>query len=282
MPEAPAPERVRVDGHAAKTAGGVLPSGAGGPADAVWPVAASRRPALDRRLSVLSDPDQWPGQRPRQLALALGFRESFARDDFLPGPSNAAALGLIERWPDWPARTVALVGPEGAGKSHLAAIWAKAAGARLIAGHAIEPAGVPMAVATGALVIEDLRAGACEESALFHLLNLAREEGAFVLITARTAPAGWTIGLRDLGSRLRALPSVTLAPPDDALLRAVLIKLFADRQLAVDEGLIGYLASRIERSFASARAVVAELDREALRQHREVNRGLAAELLRNR
>jgi chromosomal replication initiation ATPase DnaA len=139
-----------------------------------------------------------------------------------------------------------------------------------------------MAVATGALVIEDLREGACEESALFHLLNLAREEGAFVLITARTAPAGWTIGLRDLGSRLRALPSVILAPPDDALLRAVLIKLFADRQLAVDEGLIGYLASRIERSFASARAVVAELDREALRQHREVNRALAAELLRNR
>jgi chromosomal replication initiation ATPase DnaA len=245
-------------------------------------VAASRRPALDRRLSVLSDTDQWPGQPPRQLALALGFRESFARDDFLPGPSNAAALGLIEGWPDWPARTVALVGPEGSGKSHLAAIWSKAAGARLIAGHAIEPAGVPMAVATGALVIEDLRAGACEESALFHLLNLAREEGAFVLITARTAPAGWTIGLRDLGSRLRALPSVTLAPPDDALLRAVLIKLFADRQLAVDEGLIGYLTSRIERSFASARAMVAELDREALQQHREVNRGLAAELLRNR
>src|SRR3979409_1074792 len=220
MPEAPAPERVLVDGHAAKTAGGVLRSGAGRPAGAVGPVATSRPPAPYRRLSVLSDTDQWPGQLPRQLALALGFRESFARDDFLPGPSTAAALGLMDRWPDWPARTVALVGPEGSGKSHLAAIWAKAAGARLIAGHAnqpgrgpaasgsraagarlsavhaIEPAGVPMAVATGALVIEDLREGACEESALFHLLNLAREEGAFVLITARTAPAGWTMRLR--------------------------------------------------------------------------------------
>src|SRR5258706_5818306 len=108
MPEAPAPERVRVDGHAAKTAGGVLPSGAGGPAGAVWPVAASRRPALDPRLSGLSDPDQWPRQRPRQLALALGFRQRFARDDFLPRPSNAAALRLIERSPDLPGRTAGL------------------------------------------------------------------------------------------------------------------------------------------------------------------------------
>jgi chromosomal replication initiation ATPase DnaA len=221
-------------------------------------------------------------QAPRQLPLALGFRERFGREDFLAGPSNAAALALVERWPDWPARTVALVGPEGSGKSHLAAVWAKAAGARSIAGHAIAPADVPTALATGALVIEDLQIGACEEAALFHLLNLAREEEAHLLITARTAPVAWPVGLRDLGSRLRALPVVTLAPPDDDLLRAVLVKLFADRQLAIDESLIGYLTVRIERSFAAARAIVDELDREALRQKREVNRTLAAELLRDR
>ena len=219
---------------------------------------------------------------PRQLPLALGFSEKFGREDFLPGPSNAAALALIERWPDWPARTVALVGPDGSGKSHLAAMWVKAAGARAIAAHAITPATVPTALATGALVIEDLREGVCEDAALFHLLNLAREQGDFVLITARTAPSAWTIRLRDLASRLRALPIVTLAAPDDALLRAVMVKLFADRQLAVDEGLIGYVATRIERSFAAARAIVAELDHEALRQKREVNRVLAAELLRER
>ena len=219
---------------------------------------------------------------PRQLPLALGFSERFGREDFLAGPSNAAALALIERWPDWPAQTVALVGPEGSGKSHLAAIWAKTAGARLIASHAIAPASVPTALATAALVVEDLREGACDDAALFHLLNLAREQGDFVLITARTPPSGWTIRLRDLASRLRALPTVTLAPPDDALLRAVMVKLFADRQLAVDEGLIGYLTTRIERSFAAARAIVAELDREALRQKREVNKVLAAELLRDR
>ena len=219
---------------------------------------------------------------PRQLPLALGFSEKFGREDFLPGPGNAAALALIERWPDWPARTVALVGPEGAGKSHLAAIWAKTAGARSIAAHAVASATVPTALATGALVLEDLREGACEDAALFHLINLAREQGDFVLVTARDPPSVWTIRLRDLASRLRALPIVTLAPPDDALLRAVMVKLFADRQLAVDEGLIGYLATRIERSFAAARAIVAELDREALRQKRAVNRALAAELLRER
>jgi chromosomal replication initiation ATPase DnaA len=219
---------------------------------------------------------------PRQLPLALGFNEKFGREDFLPGPSNAAALALIERWPDWPARTVALVGPEGSGKSHLAAIWARTAGARSIASHAIAPATVPTALATGALVIEDLREGAGEDAALFHLLNLAREQDDFVLITARTPPSSWTIRLRDLASRLRALPTVTLAAPDDVLLRAVMVKLFADRQLAVDEGLIGYLTTRIERSLAAARAIVAELDHEALRQKREVNRALAAELMRER
>ena len=219
---------------------------------------------------------------PRQLPLALGFSERFGREDFLPGPSNAAALALIERWPDWPAQAVALVGPEGSGKSHLAAIWARSAGARSIASQAIDAASLPIALATGALVIEDLRPDACEEAALFHLLNLAREQGDYLLITARTPPSGWSVRLRDLASRLRALPVVTLAPPDDALLRAVLVKLFADRQLKVDEDLIAYLPTRIERSFAGARAVVAELDREALRQKREVNRKLAAELLRGR
>ncbi len=219
-------------------------------------------------------------EAPRQLPLALGFSDNLGREDFLADPSNAAALALIERWPDWPARAVTLIGPEGSGKSHLASIWAAAAGARAIAGHAIAAADVPTALATGALVLEDVRAGVCDEAALFHLLNLAREQEAFVLITARTAPASWA-RLRDLASRLRALPSVVLAPPDDALLRAVLVKLFADRQLLVDEGLIGYLAARIERSFAAARAIVATLDREALRQKRAVNRTLAAELLRD-
>jgi chromosomal replication initiation ATPase DnaA len=220
-------------------------------------------------------------QRPRQLALALGHGESLAREDFLQGPSNAAALTLIESWPDWPAQVMTLIGPEGSGKSHLAAIWASAAGARVIAGRALKETAPPTALATGALVVEDLSNGAFDEAALFHLLNLAREDNAFILLTARTAPAGWAIGLRDLASRLRAVPVVVLAPPEDALLRAVVVKLCADRQLAVEESVVGYLTTRIERSFAAARAAVARLDREALQQKRPVTRALAAELFRD-
>jgi chromosomal replication initiation ATPase DnaA len=215
---------------------------------------------------------------PRQLALALDHTESFAREDFLSGPSNAKALALIDMWPGWPHRSVMLTGPEGSGKSHLAAIWAQAAGARLTAARALDEALVPGALATGALVVEDIVDGAFDERALFHLLNLAREDDAFVLLTARTAPVRSTI--RDLGSRLKALPIVALAPPDDALLRALLVKLFADRQLAVDESLIGYVVLRIERSFAAARAVVARLDEEAMRQKRPLTRALAAEIMR--
>jgi chromosomal replication initiation ATPase DnaA len=223
-----------------------------------------------------------PEAGPRQLAFKLDPRENFSREDFLRGPGNAAALELIESWPNWPTRTIAMVGPEGSGKSHLGAIWAMAAGGRRLASRALDEAAVPAALSTGALVIE--RAGPddahdVDERAMFHLLNLAHEQRAFLLITARTAPASWAIGLPDLASRLRALPVFTLAAPDDAMLRAVLVKLFADRQLAVDDGLISFLMVRIERSFAAARAVVAELDREALRRQRPVTRALASEIL---
>jgi chromosomal replication initiation ATPase DnaA len=221
-----------------------------------------------------------PKSEPMQLALALDHAESLAREDFLAGPSNAAALSLIERWPDWPSRTMLLRGPEGSGKSHLAAIWARASGARMLSPRSLEGADVPIALATGALVLENLAEGRFDEAALFHLLNLAREERAYVLITARSAPSTWRIAVPDLASRLRALPVVALTAPDDALLRAVIVKLFADRQLAVDESLVAYLATRIERTFAAARAAVDALDREALRLKRPVTRALAAELFR--
>ena len=213
---------------------------------------------------------------PRQLALALEHAENFAREDFLSGPSNAAALAVIDSWPAWPHRSVLLTGPEGSGKSHLAAIWAQVAGARRVAARALDETAVPAALATGALVVEDVAAGTCEERALFHLLNLAREQDAFLLITARTGALKFA--LRDLESRMKALPVVAMAPPDDALLRAVLVKLFGDRQVAVDESLIGYVAMRIERSFAAARAAVARLDAEAMRRKRPLTRALAGEI----
>jgi len=217
---------------------------------------------------------------PRQLVLALDYAESFAREDFLAGPSNAAARALIDSWPDWPDRVMALVGPEGSGKTHLASVWAEAAGARVLGAKLLAHGDLPAALATGALVLEDVEADELDEPALFHLLNLAREERAYVLITARSAPMTFPVTIRDLASRLRAISVVTLAAPDDALLRSLIVKLAADRQIAVDEALVNYLATRIERSFAAARAAVMRLDEEAMRQHRPVTRALAAELFR--
>jgi len=188
---------------------------------------------------------------------------------------------LVESWPDWPNRIMLLAGEEGSGKSHLAAIWAEQSGARVASAQAMNAAAVPSALATGALVLEDLKPGGFDERALFHLMNMAREETASLLITSRLAPSAYEIELRDLRSRLRAVPVVLLAPPDDQLFRALLVKFCADRQLAVDESLVGYLVSRIERSYAAARQVVELLDTEALRLGRPVTRALAAELLRD-
>ncbi len=217
---------------------------------------------------------------PRQLAFALPHAESLTRDNFLEGPANAAALALVDAWPEWPNRTMLLVGPEGSGKSHLAAIWAEQAGARSTSAHALTAANVPAELATGALVVEDLRAAAFDERALFHLLNLAREDEASILITARLPPSAIEIELRDLRSRLRAVPIVSLLPPDDHLFRALIVKFCADRQLAVDEQVVGYLVTRLERSYATARQAIELLDREGLRLGRPVTRALAAELLR--
>lgn len=222
------------------------------------------------------------GAPPRQLALALPHAERLSRDDFLEGDGNAVALALIDRWPDWPNRTILLAGPEGCGKSHLATIWSDRAGARVISAQALTRELVPSSLSTGALVVEDLDRGELDEPAMFHLMNLARQDEAYVLMTSRTAPAVMPVGLRDLMSRLRAVPVIDVASPDDALLRALIVKLCADRQMLVDESLVGYLTTRIERTFAAAKHAVDLLDREGLRLGRPVTRALAAELLRDR
>ncbi|HVT56200.1 MAG TPA: chromosomal replication initiator DnaA [Xanthobacteraceae bacterium] len=216
----------------------------------------------------------------RQLTFDLPHEESFRRDDFLESPANAEALGLVERWPEWPHRAAAIIGPHGSGKSHLASIWAERAGARTVSGHALDRADVPAHLATSALVVEDIAPGHIDEAALFHLFNFAREGDAYLLFTASQRIDGEGFMLPDLVSRLRSIPAVTLAPPDDALLSAVLVKLFADRQLSVGEGVIAYLLPRIERSLAGARGVVAELDNAALSRGRAVTKQLAADVLR--
>lgn len=218
-------------------------------------------------------------EAPRQLAFDLPLDPRFGAEDFLVSPSNEQAYGLIEVWPDWPDTILLLVGPRGSGKSHLASIWATNAHAWTVDAVAITHDKVPHLVSNGALAIEDMDRGERDEAALFHLLNLAREKKASLLITCETPPDRWSLKTPDLLSRLRLAPSVALDAPDDALLKAVLVKLFVDRQLVVDTSVVDYIALRIERSLAKASEIVALLDREALSRGRRVSRAIAAGIL---
>jgi len=224
-------------------------------------------------------PNPEPPAKPRQLAFDLPVDSRHGIEDFLVGPSNEQAYGLIESWPGWPASWLRLVGPEGAGKTHLAAIWAARAHAWTLSAAELDEAKVPHLASGGALVIEDCDRAPLDEPALFHLLNATKARGASVLLTARTEPGQWGLKVPDLLSRLRLAPQAEIAPPDDALLRALLVKLFVDRQLIVDTGTIEALALRMERSFAAARDLVDALDKLSLERGRRVTRAMATEVV---
>lgn len=218
---------------------------------------------------------------PRQLAFDLPLDPRYGREDFLVGPANEAAYARIEAWPDWPDSVLVLTGPSGSGKSHLAAIWAERAHAWTMPAGGIGPDSVQHLVSNGALVVEDIDRGeGRDEAALFHLLNRARERARPVLMTSASGIDGLGLATPDLRSRLRLAPGIAIEAPDDALLRAVLVKLFVDRQLVVDLGVIEAVALRIDRSLGRARDVVAELDRDALGRGRRISRPLALAVLR--
>lgn len=210
--------------------------------------------------------------RPAQLTLDLAGPASFARDDFVVGEANRAALGWIDRWPDWPGRGLVLHGPEGAGKSHLAALWLVRAGA-----VRARPGNLP-ADPEAPVLIEDLGPG-LDEEALLHGYNRLAAAGQGLLITSRLPPAAWSLALPDLRSRLLALPAAAVALPDDVLLRGLLVKLFGDRQLRVDERVLDYLIPRMERSYSAARSLVAAIDQAALAGRRDIALPLVAAVL---
>lgn len=216
---------------------------------------------------------------PGQLPLPLAWAPDFSRANFLVGQANAAALAQIELWPAWPAAAMVLTGPEGSGKSHLAAIFAQNSGARTLRADALGAQNLPELARGQALVLEDCDRFAFGEAALFHLFNLARETGLSLLLTARLAPDSWGLTLPDLRSRLRAQPLLTLAEPEEALLLALYAKLFADRHLAVSEAALAYAMARGPRGYAGIGALVQAIDQRALALQKPVTRRLIAACL---
>ncbi len=216
----------------------------------------------------------------RQLALDLPARAARGRAEFFVSEANAAALAALDGWRGWPGGKQALMGPEGSGKTHLAHVWAEAAGARVVPAAGLTEADLPMLADHGRVAVEDVpRAGPGAQTALLHLHNLLAARGGALLMTGRGAPSRWDVALPDLASRIEAAGAARLHAPDDALLAALLVKLFADRQVQAPPALIGWLLPRMERSFAAAQRIVAGLDALALAEGRPVSRALAARIL---
>ncbi len=193
---------------------------------------------------------------------------------------NETAVRLVDSWPSWPSPVHVITGPAGSGKSHLANVWRLNSAAAEVAPGALRTGDVAALCEAPALVLEDPDRADADEQALFHLLNLCAERRIALLMTARALPRDWAVALPDLRSRLRSLPVVDIGSPDDDLLRAVLVKHFADRQLTVQPAAIPYLAKRMERSMSAAAAIAAAIDKAALKTGRKITPQFAGEVLR--
>ncbi|PIB25910.1 hypothetical protein BFP76_13015 [Amylibacter kogurei] len=211
-----------------------------------------------------------------QLILDLPVRQALGREDFFVSPSNQAAVNALDAWQNWTQNKLILLGPKGAGKSHLAQIWAQNAGAIIVPADELIDADIP-SLATQNVCIEDVAdlAQTDGEEALFHLHNVMLDTGNKLLFTGRDTPRDWQLLLPDLNSRIAALSRVELDAPDDMLLMAVMIKQFEDRQIAIDPGVVNYLMPRMERSFDFVAKLVATLDETALAARKPISRKLA-------
>jgi DnaA regulatory inactivator Hda len=216
---------------------------------------------------------------PRQIPLDLGYRPAVGRDDFFVAPGNADAVAWIDRWPQWPAHALALFGPAGCGKTHLAHVFAARASAKVMAIKDINAASLAAVVDSTRAIVLEYSDTPFDELAVFHLYNALQQTNGWLLFTGRDAPARWAVTLPDLKSRLSSLQAVRIEPPDDDTMQAVLVKLFADRQINVGPDVIAYLSRHMERTFAQARQIVELADRESLAGQRAVTIPLIKSLL---
>ncbi|SDW21089.1 AAA family ATPase [Litoreibacter albidus] len=214
-----------------------------------------------------------------QLAFSLPAKEALGRENYFVSGANALAVAAVENWADWPLSKLVLVGPSGSGKTHLAMVWAQETEAAVVSADALDD---PSALAHGPLVVEDLDriAGSrADETQLFHLHNLMQQGGYPLLITSALAPARMTFVLPDLRSRMEGTSLAALEALDDALLMALVMKMFSDRQIAIKPDLLNYVMPRLPRSFEAVRGFVMKMDARALAEKRPIGKGLARDVL---
>lgn len=214
-----------------------------------------------------------------QLILDLPHRAALGAEDFLVSDCNLGAVRLIDSWPDWQDRIQLLIGPPASGKTHLVRVWQALSDAKILATDRLDMRALAAMGEGDAASVEDIDRVAYDEKALFHVLNAARERGVFLLLTSREAPNRFDCKLPDLRSRLNGLPAIRIGPPDDALLKTVMLKQFADRQLSVDPKVLDFIFLHIDRSLAAAALAVERVDRAALASGRKITRQLAAKAL---
>jgi len=221
-----------------------------------------------------------------QLLLDWPVNEKFAQADFLPSHSNEEAVRWIDAWPDWKRgdesfHCLIVYGPDGCGKTHLAHVWKDISNAVVL-----KLAQLPdldfMSGDNFVFVIEDVDQciGSFQfEENLFHLYNWVKEQGGFLLLTARKRPKLWSLTLADLSSRLLASEAVQIKAPDDNLIKAILIKQFSDRQIKLTEDVINYILPRTERSFEAVRRLVKSIDRISLIEKKKITTSVVRRVL---
>lgn len=225
----------------------------------------------------MTENDRPTQKRSEQLALSFSHDPATGRDDLLVSGPVSAAVAIVDSWPAWPSPVIVLAGPAGSGKTHLASIWRQKSGASDI--HPVPGENANLIAAQGPVLFEDVDRLGFDDTELFHVINSVRENGTSLLMTSRTWPSAWGVTLPDLRSRLKAATIVEIGEPDEELLAQVIVKLFADRQLNIDDKIVAYIVARMERSLAAAQSVVDRIDRLALARGTRISRSLAAEVL---